>query len=60
LRTTRERRKGMVHVIYFVMGTALIIAGEAFESIAASLMGLGLFILAAAERIVEKLNEKLD
>jgi len=50
----------MVHVIYFVMGTALIIAGEAFESIAASLMGLGLFILAAAERIVEKLNEKLD
>jgi hypothetical protein len=50
----------MVHVLYLVLGTALIIAGEAFESIAVALMGLGFFILAAAERIVEKLNEKLD
>lgn len=44
----------MVYALYLVLGAALIIAGEAFESIAAALMGLGFFILAAAHEIAEK------
>ena len=46
----------MTYLAYVLSGAALVIAAQIYGSIAAALMGLGFFILAAAHEIAEKIH----